>query len=373
MRDQPKRTEHPDPAKRAVRKLINGWLKRSGLTQLVVTQRIRQSKDAQGQRHLEHVGEDYFSRAYKSQRKSDRLNDDAELALATIKVFCDESLPHNKRCPADEALRFLNIVRVRAERWGEIANCFSVKEWQQACDQWFTQSLIPNTTEVLQQPTRAKKPRQPICQLPPPMKDFVGRVAEQEQLISVLTQDLEHAAIAVIRGLGGIGKTQLVYAVARELVRRFPDGQLFLSLGGMSNDPLPPEQVLRMAIRAVEPETALPDNAVTLQHLYWEKLAGKRMLILADDARDAQQVRSLIPPTGCALLITSRNRFVLPGMVAVKLDLLASSEAEKLLLGICPRIEQHAATLAKLCGYLPLALRLSASLLASSDTRHVAD
>jgi hypothetical protein len=93
-------------------------------------------------------------------------------------------------------------------------------------------------------------------------------------------------------------------------------------------------------------------------------LSGKRALILADDAKDAAQVRRLLPPAGCALLVTSRNRFSLPGMAAIYLGMLPPDEAEKLLLKICPRIGAHAGELAKLCGYLPLALRVSAGVLA---------
>ena len=78
-------------------------------------------------------------------------------------------------------------------------------------------------------------------------------------------------------------------------------------------------------------------------------------------------MRALLPPVGCALLVTSRNRFSVPGMAALDLGTLPPQEAEQLLLGICERIGEHAPALAKLCGYLPLALRVSASLLANSS------
>src|SRR5262249_3863826 len=114
------------------------------------------------------------------------------------------------------------------------------------------------------------------------------------------------------------------------------------------------------------------DDLAQLQARYQATLEGKRMLILADDAKDIAQVRPLIPPPGCALLVTGRARFTLPGMATCDLEALPEAEAMELLLEICPRIGEAAARLAQLCGCLPLALRISASVLASDDTLGVA-
>ena len=209
-------------------------------------------------------------------------------------------------------------------------------------------------------------------QLRGPVADFIGRTKEIDQLVSALMKaDSSTAAIACVRGLGGIGKTELAYTVAQSLAAHFPDAQLLVELRGASKDPLPPTQVLQTVIRAFEREAKLPDDLTQLQSIYRSLLNGKRVLILADDAKDAVQVRSLIPPPGCALLVTSRNRFSLPGMMAIDLGALPAAEAEGLLLKICPRIGQSAGDLAKLCGYLPLALRVSASLLKENDSRDV--
>jgi hypothetical protein len=129
---------------------------------------------------------------------------------------------------------------------------------------------------------------------------------------------------------------------------------------------------LQTVIRAFEREAKLPDDLSELQNLYRDKLNGKQVLILADDAKDVAQVRPLMPPPGCALLVTSRHRFSLPGMTALDLGTLPPEQAEKLLQEICPRIDSYASELAKLCGYLPLALRVSASLLKDNDSRDVA-
>jgi len=154
--------------------------------------------------------------------------------------------------------------------------------------------------------------------------------------------------------------------VAEKLREHYPDGHLLVELHGATK-PVAPEQALQTVIRAFEREASLPDDLGQLQALYNQVLAGKRVLILADDAKDAAQVRPLLPPPGCALLVTSRNRFHLPGMRPFDLDTLDAPDAEKLLREVCERIGEHAGRLAKLCGYLPLALRVSAGVLANSS------
>jgi tetratricopeptide (TPR) repeat protein len=209
-----------------------------------------------------------------------------------------------------------------------------------------------------------------LHQLRAPVADFVGREKEIAQLVQQLRQAAgtgAAAAISGVRGMGGIGKTELAYAVAAKLGDAFLDAQLLIDLRGASTNPLTPEAALQAVIRAFEREARLPDDIDQLRSIYCSTLAGKRALILADDAKDAAQVCPLLPPSGCALLITTRNRFALPGMQPLDLGTLPPAEAEQLLLEICPRIGAQAVQLAGLCGYLALALRVSASLLANSS------
>lgn len=117
-------------------------------------------------------------------------------------------------------------------------------------------------------------------------------------------------------------------------------------------------------IKAYLPTVRLPDDEVQLSSLYRSVLDGKRALLLLDNARSAAQVEPLIPPTTCLLLITSRQRFTLPGFFARDLDGLPPEDACSLLLSIALRIREQADEIARLCGYLPLALRLAASALA---------
>jgi hypothetical protein len=225
----------------------------------------------------------------------------------------------------------------------------------------------------IQLPPPASPPA--LHQLRAPVGDFVGREQEIDQLVQTLAKAASGSAAAVIsgiRGLGGIGKTELAYVVAHRLKNAFPDAQLVINLHGASNcSPLTPAQALQAVVRVFEPESRVSDDLDQLQARYRSLLTGGRILLLADNAQDAAQVRPLLPPPSCALLVTSRNRFSLPGMVALDLGVLPPDEAERLLLDICPRIGEHRQGLAKLCGYLPLALRVSASLLEANDIRDV--
>jgi tetratricopeptide (TPR) repeat protein/transcriptional regulator with XRE-family HTH domain len=204
-------------------------------------------------------------------------------------------------------------------------------------------------------------------QLRASIADFVGRAREVEHVCAAVRAALKPgggAIISSVQGMGGIGKTEFAYYVADEMRSLFPDAQLVLALQGSSPNPLAPEQVLQTVIHAFTPAAELPDDLPKLESLYRSLLHNQRVLILADDAGDAAQVRPLLPPPGCGLLITSRVRFTLPGMTTVALGQLDPREAVSLLRGICPRLKPaEARTIARLCGGLPLALRISGNLL----------
>jgi tetratricopeptide (TPR) repeat protein len=166
-----------------------------------------------------------------------------------------------------------------------------------------------------------------------------------------------------LQGQGGVGKTALALKVAEKLAPNFPDAQISMDLLGVSKKPLTPGEAMAYVIRAFQPERKLPENEQELAGIYQSVLHGKRALLLMDNARDAAQMKPLIPPTGCVLLVTSRFRFVLPGFQAKNLETLPPDKAEELLLKIASRIDREAPAIAKLCGYLPQALRLAGTAL----------
>jgi tetratricopeptide (TPR) repeat protein len=200
-------------------------------------------------------------------------------------------------------------------------------------------------------------------QLPAAPSDFVGRAAEQHDLLNMIERG---AVITGLRGMGGIGKTALGLVIAHQLRARYPDAQFFLDLRGAGDNPVTSLDALTHVVRAFYPTSKLPDNLADMQALYQTVLDGKRALVFFDNAKDAQQVMPLVPPASCLLLITSRAHFTLPGLKARDLNVLPPDQARELVLSIAAHIGECVDDIARLCGYLPQALRASASLLAET-------
>lgn len=203
-----------------------------------------------------------------------------------------------------------------------------------------------------------------LHQLRAAVGDFVGREKEIAELLATLRGG-GSAAITGISGMGGIGKTELSFYVAERLRDTYPDAQLVLDMRGTDERPRDPADALASCIRAfVGLEQRLPDDTEELTRLYRSVLEGKRALILLDNASDSAQVRPLLPPAGSALLVTSRETIPIPGMKRVTLEQLRPAEARELLTSIAPRAPADVADrICFLCGYLPLAVRATASLL----------
>jgi tetratricopeptide (TPR) repeat protein len=205
-----------------------------------------------------------------------------------------------------------------------------------------------------------------LHQLRTPVGDFVGREQEIESLINALRHG-SRACITGISGMGGIGKTELALFVAERLMDDYPDAQFFINLQGSDASPRAPQEIMGTCIRAfLGPEAKLPDDWDQLSQLYRSQLSGKRTLLLLDNAADTAQVQPLLPPSGCAVLVTSRQAVTLPGMTRLTLNPLTNKEARKLLLEIAPHAEGAAEEISALCGHLPLAIRAAGSLLATA-------
>jgi hypothetical protein len=140
-----------------------------------------------------------------------------------------------------------------------------------------------------------------LHQLRAPVADFVGREQELAELTAALTAGTA-ATISGVAGMGGIGKTELAMKVANDLRERYPDAQVVLNLQGSRDTAMSAMTALQQVIRVFAPEAQLPDDEPKLVAAYCSLLADKRVLILADDAKDAAQVRPLLlshedPPT----------------------------------------------------------------------------
>ncbi|MFD3874524.1 BTAD domain-containing putative transcriptional regulator [Streptomyces sp. NPDC058623] len=215
------------------------------------------------------------------------------------------------------------------------------------------------------------------AQLPATVPDFTGRAALVSELGHILAgAGGEVMAVSALAGIGGVGKTTLAVHVAHAARPFFPDGQLYIDLQGTDPRPVEPEAVLGCFLRSLgAPDSSIPDSPAERAALYRSLLDGRRVLVLLDNARDAAQVRPLLPGTaGCAALVTSRVRMSgLAGAHLVDLDVMSPDEALQLFTRIVggERVgaeRQAALDVVCACGFLPLAIRIAASRLAARRT-----
>lgn len=244
---------------------------------------------------------------------------------------------------------------------------------------------------LLPPPPTPSAPRESTvpAELPRDAPGFAGRTAELARLHALLPTDQGPANTVVISAIGGaagIGKTALAVHWAHRVRDRFPDGQLYVNLHGFDHDrqPLEPGEALELLLRGLGlAASEIPPHHEAQARVFRTLLAGRRVLVLLDNAASADQVRPLLPgsPT-CYVLVTSRNRLgdlvAGDGAHALPLDLLQPDEARALLsrtLG-ADRVDddEHAVDeLIRLCGSLPLALRVAAARLAGDPALRTAD
>ena len=214
-------------------------------------------------------------------------------------------------------------------------------------------------------------------QLPASVRQFAGRQAE----LNAISGLLDHSGtskpavvISAVGGTAGVGKTALAVHWAHQVAGRFPDGQLYVNLRGYdpSGKLVPSAEAIRGFLDALGvPAERMPASLDEQAGLYRSLLSGKRVLVVLDNARDAEQVRPLLPGSpGCMVVVTSRAQLTglvaAEGAYALTLGLLTEAEARELLalrLGAAQLAAEPeaAAELIGLCARLPLALAIAAA------------
>ncbi|GAA1257388.1 transcriptional regulator AfsR [Sphaerisporangium rubeum] len=220
------------------------------------------------------------------------------------------------------------------------------------------------------------------AQLPAAVNDFTGRKEAVNRLRTLLTSATgsEGMPVVAVSGIGGVGKTALAVHVAHSVHEVFPDGQLYADLRGYTEEPTAPESVLAAFLRALGlPVDVIPDGLAERAALFRSLLADRSMLVLLDNARDAEQVEHLLPGTaGCAAVITSRVKLAdLPSARLLDLEVMEPEEALGLFSAVAGperiAVERAAAMdVVAVCGFLPLAVRIVAARLAARPAWTVA-
>jgi tetratricopeptide (TPR) repeat protein len=206
--------------------------------------------------------------------------------------------------------------------------------------------------------------------LPRDVAGFTGRAAELEVLAGAADRAGGVVSVHAIGGMAGVGKTAFAVHAGHVLADRFPDGQVFVPLHGHTPGQVPAEPADALGLLLLAAGVAAAQIPAGLQErmaLWRDRVAGRRLLLILDDAVDSGQVEPLLPGTGGSLvLVTSRRQLsALEAATAVSLDTLPAPEAAGLLVALAGRAGLGAGhpgggELVRLCGYLPLAIGMVA-------------
>ena len=254
------------------------------------------------------------------------------------------------------------------------------------------QPLSAPVPEAPPSPAVATEPVPSPAQLPSEPANFVGRAAELDWLHALLPDASpkrgrvpQASSVALITGTAGVGKTTLAIRFARQAGPLFPDGQLYVNLRGFdpASEPMPPDTALQWFFDALSvPAVSVPPALEAQSALLRTLLDGKRMLLLLDNAHDADQVRPLLPGSpGCMVLVTSRSQLtglIVEGARPVPLDVLDAKEAAELVasrLG-AERVAAESAAVKAIVEHsagLPLALSVTCARAVARPTLRLAD
>lgn len=201
-------------------------------------------------------------------------------------------------------------------------------------------------------------------QISPPPLDFVGRKLEIKKILDSIKKKTKLLGFS---GMGGIGKTALGLMIVSLIEKKYPDGQVFVNLGGFSQTKIILSSIdaMKYVIKSFIPEINFRIyNDLDIEGLYRSVLADRKVILFFDNAHSTAQIRPLVPPDSCLVIFTSRKNLPLPGLRSFySIDQLSKSDAEKFISELCPQVGSEAKKISELSGYIPLALRISGNFL----------
>ncbi|MEV0645739.1 BTAD domain-containing putative transcriptional regulator [Phytomonospora sp. NPDC050363] len=241
--------------------------------------------------------------------------------------------------------------------------------------------ILAGDPSLAARPPASSGPVTSFRQLPPDIADFTGREDELARIAEAAGAAADGPAVVCLSGMGGVGKTRLAVRAAWSLAASYPDGQLFTDLRGYDPElpPADPAAVLAGFLGLLGVGRAeIPRGLDARARLFSERLDGRRVLLVLDNAADEAAVRPLLPTaTGCLVLVTGRRELELGG-VAVPVGMFSRAEALSLLGRILGerRVDDEADAAGELvghCGRLPLAVAVAAHRLRTRRTWRMAD
>jgi hypothetical protein len=208
----------------------------------------------------------------------------------------------------------------------------------------------------------APQPFSKPYQLPFSLPDFTGREDALETITRQIAKNSHRHCVIGLHGMGGIGKTTLAVAIAHAVKAKYPDGQLHIDVGGLDERPMSTRTVVEHLLTSLlGMRDGWPESEHELLSVFRSVLFGKRLLIILDNVHDERQIGPLLAGERSTFLLTSRNKLPIDHVHSHEVRLFDHDVAHRFLESlVCHRASsKQIAEIAKLCDYLPLALRVA--------------